>query len=44
MATGGCQMVEAAEATDPASTGQVGGTDTPTETAKGTSTETDASP
>ena len=44
MAIGSCQMVEAAEATDPASSGQVGGTDTPTETAKDTSAETDAGP
>ena len=44
MAIGSCQMVEAAEATDPASLGQVGGTDTPTETTKHTSVETDAGP
>ena len=44
MATSSCQMVEATEATDPASSRQVGGTDTPTETAQGTSTETDAGP
>ena len=44
MAIGSCQMVEAAEATDPASSGQVGGTDTPTEIAKDTSAETDAGP
>ena len=44
MAIGSYQMVEAVEATNPASLGQVGGLDTPIETAKNTSAETDARP
>ena len=37
-------MVEAAETSDLASSGQVGGTDTPTKTAENISAETDARP